>query len=100
MRVGSGIRTHPRLFTFTSLEGKAYKGVFIEKFPKRQDPSTMISHIKNISVGLWLHKRETHIQYPNMYKLYVSCNYIQGLFVAAATQTPAQCRGRSGNASA
>lgn len=22
-------------------------------------------------------REKTHIQYPNMYKLYVSCNYIQ-----------------------
>lgn len=28
-------------------------------------------------MGLWLHKkRKTHIQYPNIYKLYVSINYI------------------------
>lgn len=74
---GGGLRIHSRVFTFSSLEWKAYKGVFIQNvFQKRQDPSTMISHIKNISVGLWLHKRETHIQYPNMYKLYVSWNYI------------------------
>lgn len=52
-------------------------------------------------MGLWLHKRETHIQYPNMYKLYVSCNYIhKRTSVVPATQTPAQCNSRSRDASA
>ena len=42
----------------------------------QKHPSIMISHIKNISMGLWLHKERKHIQYPNIYKLYVSCKFI------------------------
>lgn len=77
MRVGSGIRIQPRFFSpFLVSNGRPTNVLLSKNSPKRQDPSQMISHIKNISVGLWLHKRETHIQYPNMYKLYVSCNYI------------------------
>lgn len=62
----------------------------------------MISHIKNISMGLWPHKEKTHIQYPNMYKLYVSCNYLHkdSFFFVPATQTLAQCNSRSSDASA
>lgn len=46
----------------------------------------MISHIKNISVGLWLHKRETHT--ISKY-IQVVCElelYTQGLCVVPATQ--------------
>lgn len=85
--LGGGLRIHPRVFTFSSLEWKAYKGVFIQNvFQKRQDPSTMISHIKNISVGLWLHKRDAHT--ISKY-IQVVCElelYTQGLLVVPATQ--------------
>lgn len=60
---------------------------FYLKVSKKEDPSTMICHIKNISMGLWLNKeRKTHIQHPNMYKLYVSCNYIHKDFSVPASE--------------
>lgn len=87
MRTSSGFTVTSEIIIalfhfFKCLEWTVYEIFFFRKvFQKRRRKKKihprMISHIKNISMGLWLHKkRKTHIQYPNIYKLYVSINYI------------------------
>lgn len=44
---------------------------------KKDDPSTNdFSYQKYINGSMATQREKTHIQYPNMYKLYVSINYI------------------------
>lgn len=92
MRTSSGFTVTSEiiiaLFHFFSLNvwnGRSMKFFFFifffEKgFPKKkkkEDPSTNdFSYQKYINGSMATQKDKTHIQYPNIYKLYVSINYI------------------------
>lgn len=87
------------------------KKISFPKKKKKKDPSTNdFSYQKYINGSMATQREKTHIQYPNIYKLYVSINYIYTkmtfflsflfflyliYFVVPATQTgAAQCNRR------
>lgn len=63
-KTGSGIGIDTRFITFFFLMDGLQMFPFLLKIfhkkKKKKDPFTMISHIKNISMGLWLHKERKH----------------------------------------
>lgn len=92
MRTSSGFTVTSEIiialfhFFFKCLEWTVYEFFFsfffFEKsFPKKkkkkEDPSTNdFSYQKYINGSMATQREKTHIQYPNIYKLYVSINYI------------------------
>lgn len=84
-RTGSCIRIDTRiltiLFMFFFAEWTVYKRFhlywkfFQKEKNKTKDPSTInFSYQKYINGSMATQREKTHIQYPNMYKLYVSWN--------------------------
>ena len=108
-RTGSCIRIDTRivtiLFMFFFQNGWSINVfICIENFPKRKKKKIhpqLISHIKNISMGLWLHKERKHTY--NI-QICTSCMwaeiskftiYTRTQVLAISTQIQAQCNSRS-----
>lgn len=76
-KTGSGIGIDTRFITFFFLNGRSTNvSIFIENLPQKKKKKRSIhndfSYQKYINGSMATQREKTHIQYSNMYKLYVS----------------------------